>query len=110
MRPDNAAEPVLNAQELQQVARALARMNEQGWGLAIGLLFGVSLLVATVTLVLKGGQVVGPHLGLLSVYFPGYSVTLLGGMVGFFYAFAVGYGIGRVVSAIYNRLIPLFGR
>ncbi len=108
MRPDDAANPELEAQELQQVRKALLRMNEQGWSIAIGLLLGISLLAATIPLVLKGGEVVGPHLGLLSVYFPGYSVTFVGSLVGFVYAFVVGYGIGRIVSAIYNRLIVLF--
>ena len=108
MRPDDAANPELDAQELQQVRKALLRMNEQGWGLAIGLLLGISLLAATIILVIKGGTVVGPHLGLLSVYFPGYSVTFVGSLVGFVYAFVVGYGLGRIVSRIYNRLVALF--
>lgn len=108
MRRDNTASPEMDAQELQQVRKALLKMNEQGWGIAIGLLLGLSLLAATIILVLKGGDVVGPHLGLLSVYFPGYSVTPVGSLVGFVYAFVLGYGIGRTVSVIYNRLIALY--
>ena len=91
--------------ELRQVSKTLLRMNEQGWGIAFGLLLGVGLFAATNFLVLKGGEVVGPHLALLSVFFPGYRVTFLGSFVGFVYAFVVGYGFGRTVSAIYNRLI-----
>lgn len=98
----------MDAQELQQVKKALFRMNEQGWGIAIGLLLGLALFAATITLVVKGGEVVGPHLGLLAVYFPGYSVTFLGAFVGFVYAFVLGYGIGRTVSVVYNRLIALY--
>lgn len=98
----------MDAQELRQVQKALFRMNEQGWGIAIGLLLGLTLFAATITLVIKGGEVVGPHLGLLGVYFPGYRVTLLGAFVGFVYAFVLGYGIGRTVSVIYNRLISLY--
>ena len=94
--------------EMQQVRKALLRMNEQGWGIAIGLLLGVGLFVGTIMLVVKGGEVVGPHLGLLAVYFPGYSVTLVGSFVGFVYAFVVGYAIGRTVSVIYNRIIELY--
>lgn len=108
MTPEDATNPEMDAHELQQVRKALLRMNEQGWGIAIGLLLGLSLLAATITLVLKGGEVVGPHLGLLSVYFPGYSVTPVGSLVGFVYAFVLGYGIGRTVSVIYNRLIALY--
>ena len=93
--------------ELRQVSKTLLRMNEQGWGIAFGLLLGLGLFAATNFLVIKGGAVVGPHLELLSVFFPGYRVTFLGSFVGFVYAFVVGYGFGRTVSLIYNRLIKL---
>jgi hypothetical protein len=63
--------------------------------------------VATDILVLKGGETVGPHLGLLSVYLPGYSVTFVGSLVGFVYMFVIGYGIGRAIVGIYNRLTLL---
>ena len=53
---------------------------------------------------LRDGPGAGPHLSLLSQYFPGYSVTILGSLVGFFYAFVVGAAAGTLVSAIYNRL------
>jgi len=97
----------LELDEVQQVRKALLRMNEQGWGIAIGLLLGLGLFVATNVLVVKGGHVVGPHLGLLAYYFPGYRVTFLGSVVGFVYAFVVGYGIGRTVGTIYNKLIEV---
>jgi hypothetical protein len=95
----------LKPDELRYVNKTLLRMNEQGWGIAFGLLLGVGLFVATNVLVVKGGPVVGPHLGLLSMFFPGYSVTFFGSFVGFIYAFVVGYAFGRTVSTIYNRLI-----
>ena len=97
----------LELDEVQQVRKALLRMNEQGWGIAIGLLLGLGLFVATNVLVIKGGPVVGPHLGLLAYYFPGYRVTVLGSFIGFVYAFVVGYGIGRTVGTIYNKLIEI---
>jgi hypothetical protein len=100
------AEPGLTRGELQDVRRAFERASEQGWGIAIGLLAGLGLLIATVWLVVKGGPNPGPHLGLLSIYLPGYRVTWLGGLIGFAYAFAAGYIFGRLVAAIYNRLTP----
>jgi hypothetical protein len=36
------------------------------------------------------------------MYFPGYSVSWLGAFVGFFYAFAIGYGTGRIIGGLYN--------
>jgi hypothetical protein len=95
----------LSEKELEIVRRAFRQTSEQGWGLAVGFVAAVGLFAATVWLVIKGGPVVGPHLGLLSVYFPGYSVTWLGAFVGAAYMFFLGYGAGRVVATIYNRLI-----
>lgn len=100
-------EESLKPDELRYVNKTLLRMNEQGWGIAFGLLLGLGLFIATNVLVFKGGEVVGPHLGLLSIFFPGYSVTFLGSFIGFVYAFVVGYAFGRTVSVIYNRLIQL---
>jgi hypothetical protein len=94
----------LTLEEQQVLKKTILQANEQGWGIAAGLVFGVGLLIATNLLVLKGGERVGWHLGMLRVYFPGYSVTFLGSLVGFVYAFVIGYGIGRTVVTIYNRL------
>jgi hypothetical protein len=97
----------LTPQEEQAIQKVLVRMNEQGWGIAFGLLLGGGLFVATNFLILKGGPVVGPHLSLLAIYFPGYSVSFLGSFVGFVYAFVLGYAIGRTIGTIYNKLIAL---
>lgn len=84
---------------------ALAKLNERAWGVAVGLLFGGGLLLATIVLVLEGGPNVGQHLRLLRVYFPGYSVTYAGSLVGFIYGFVLGYALGRIIGSVYNRLV-----
>jgi hypothetical protein len=96
----------LTLEEEQALRKTILRASEQGWGIAIGFLLGLGLFLATVVLVLKGGPNPGPHLGLVGIYFPGYSVTWIGSVIGFIYAFVVGYAIGRTVATIYNRLIP----
>jgi hypothetical protein len=95
----------LTVEEEQALRRTILRASEQGWGIAIGLLLGVGLFLATAILVIKGGPNPGPHLGLVRIYFPGYSVTWIGSVIGFVYAFVVGYAIGRTVATIYNRLV-----
>ena len=95
----------LSEKEREVVRRAFRKTSEQGWGLALGFVSALGLFVATVWLVLRGGPVVGPHLGLLSVYLPGYSVTWTGAFIGAAYMFFLGYGAGRVVATIYNRLV-----
>jgi hypothetical protein len=93
--------PGIAAPELRT---AVVRLNARAWAVAMGLLFGGGLFVATNILVLKGGDVVGPHLGLLGVYLPGYRVSFLGSLIGFVYAFVIGYALGRVVGTVYNSL------
>jgi len=87
-----------------ELRRALARLNERAWGVAMGLLLGLGLLVATLFLIIKGGENVGAHLGLLGVFLPGYSVTVAGSLIGFVYAFVIGYAFGRIIGLIYNWL------
>lgn len=84
---------------------AMLRLNGRAWGIAIGLLFGLGLFVATNILVLKGGPQVGPHLGLLSLYLPGYRVSFFGSLIGFVYMFVIGYAVGRLIGTVYNRMV-----
>lgn len=84
---------------------AIRRLNARAWGISVGLLLGFGLFMATNLLIVKGGPDVGAHLSLLSVYFPGYSVTFIGSLIGFVYAFVIGYGLGRLIGTVYNWLV-----
>ena len=86
------------------MTQALLRLNARAWGISVGLLLGLGLFVATTVLVLKGGEVVGPHLGLLGEFLPGYRVTMVGAFIGFGYLFVIGYAIGRTIGIVYNAL------
>jgi hypothetical protein len=97
----------LTPNEEQGLRKALLRMNLQAWGIAGGLLLGLGLCVATLVLVVRGGDHVGSHLSLLRVYFPGYSVSYAGSLIGFVYAFVLGYAIGRTIVVLYNWLVDV---
>ena len=73
-------------------------------GMGTGLVAGLGLFVATNWLVLKGGEVVGPHLALLGQFLPGYEVTFAGSVIGLAYGFTGGFAVGYLVSALYNLL------
>lgn len=94
----------MTASDSRTVKASLMRLNARAWGISMGLLFGGGLFLATVFLVIRGGPMVGQHLSMLRVFFPGYSVTWIGAFVGFIYAFVLGYGLGRVIGSVYNRL------
>jgi hypothetical protein len=96
----------LTPQEERQLRQVVARASEQGWGIALGLVCGLGLVLATAILLVRGGETPGAHLSMLSVYFPGYRVTWLGAGIGFVYAFVGGYAAGRSVATFYNWLSP----
>jgi hypothetical protein len=101
-RPRATMRPSAPTPATVAAVRSLARLNAKAWGVAVGLLAGLGLLAATWILVILDGPVVGPHLSLLGVFLPGYSVTWLGGLVGFVYAFVGGYAMGRLIGYLYN--------
>lgn len=90
-------------QELEKlVLTRVMRLNAAVQGIVLGLVLGLAIFIATVWLVIKGGPVVGPHMGLLSQFFIGYDVTLLGSLVGFAYGFFSGFILGYFIARMYN--------
>lgn len=87
-----------------QVSHSIARLHAGILALVIGGLFGTGLFLMTIWLLLKGGENVGQHLGLLSQYLIGYSVSLSGAVIGFFYGILIGGVIGWTIGFIYNRV------
>lgn len=93
-------------QELEKLLLThITRMNATVNGIVLGLLFGGVIFFATIWLVLKGGDVVGPNLSLLGQFFIGYEVTWIGSIIGFLYAFILGFGIGFLQAKIYNWIV-----
>ena len=83
---------------------SIARMRAGIMAIVFALTGGGGLFVATAWLLIRGGPTVGPTLGLLRNYFPGYSVTWPGAFVGFVYGALVGAAAGYILARIYNRL------
>lgn len=94
----------MTASNSSTVQASLMRLNARAWGISTGLLLGGGLFLATVFLVIRGGPNMGQHLSMLRAFFPGYSVSWLGACIGFIYAFVLGYGLGRIIGSVYNRL------
>jgi hypothetical protein len=91
--------------EEQAIKRAVVRLNGHVLGFVLGTIGALIIFAATNWLVLKGGEVVGPHLSLLGHYFLGYSVTFLGSLVGAVYMFILGYISGLLIGWIYNAVV-----
>lgn len=80
----------------------LMRLNGMILGVILGILFGLGIFLATIILLLKGGDPVGPHLALLGQFFIGYRVTFAGSLIGFLYGFGLGFVVGYMIAGLYN--------
>ena len=89
------------------VLSRLLRLNAAVQGIVTGLVAGLGVFLATNWLILKGGHVVGPHLGLLGQFLVGYRVTFVGSLVGLAYGFAGGFLIGYFIARLYNWVVGL---
>ncbi|MGH7824167.1 MAG: FAD-dependent oxidoreductase [Candidatus Binatia bacterium] len=70
---------------------AFPKLDRVAFGVSLGATAGICLALATLILVLKGGETIGPNLQLLSQYFPGYTVTIQGSLLGLAYGFVSGF-------------------
>ena len=93
-------------QTLQSPGRLLVgEFDARALGISVGIVLGCTLALCTLILVARGGDVVGPNLGLLSHYFIGYSVSLSGAFVGGTYAFVVGFSLAYSFAKIRTVLV-----
>lgn len=77
-------------------------MKLQAWplGLAAGIVCGASVFLATLWIMIRGGS--GEHLALLARFYPGYSVSIGGSILGLTYGFIDGLIGGLVLAWLYN--------
>lgn len=90
-----------------ELSHSVVRIHAVVLSLVFGLISGTCLFLMTVWLILKGGETIGPHLGLLRNYFFGYSVTWAGSLAGFFWGFLVGALIGWAIGKVYNHIVGI---
>ncbi len=90
--------------DLVLVSRAIARLRAGIVAIVTAMVAGFALFSATLWLVIKGGPDVGQHLALLKAYYPGYSVSWVGSLVGLAYGALTGAAFGWCVAWLYNVL------
>lgn len=87
---------------------AFARIDVSAFAVAFGTLFSIALFLATIILVNKGGEHIGPNLANLGTYLPGYTVSALGSVIGAVYFFIIGAVIGGTFAALWNLTHYIF--
>ena len=90
--------------ELILVTKTIARLRARIVAIVSGMVAGFGLFAATLWLVIRGGPNVGQNLGLLRAYYPGYSVTWSGSLIGLVYGALTGAVLGWCVAWLYNLL------
>lgn len=99
---ESAEETHLDEVLQHALSEVFVKLDRVALGLSLGMVSGALLFLATLVLVLKGGVAVGPTLGLLSQYLPGYSVTAAGSVVGLVYGFLTGFVGGWTFGLLKN--------
>jgi hypothetical protein len=92
----------------QIVVRTFARLDSVALGCAIGAVAGASVFAATVILLIKGGDPVGPNLSLLNQYILYYSVTWKGSLIGAAGGFVIGFACGWAIAVLRNLTLSSY--
>jgi hypothetical protein len=108
-RPVNPTPPDQGPAE-RLALQTFARLDKTALGIAFGTTASVAIFLATLILVLKGGDVVGPNLALLAQFFGAYSVTPVGSLIGAAYGFVAGFTMGWIVAALRNAVMAVYLR
>ena len=102
------SEKTFSEADLDAIHYAIARLRAGVMSVVFGIIGGTLLFLITIWLVIHGptdGQAtVGPHLGLLNHYFPGYEVSVLGSFIGLLYGALTGAIVGWVIAFVYNTV------
>jgi protoporphyrinogen oxidase len=97
------------AEAIQRIlAGTFAKMDKLAFATATGLTAGLGLFMATIWLIIKGGDVVGPNLSLLGQYFIGYTVTVKGAFVAFGYSFFWAFLFGWLFAYLRNLSLVMY--
>ena len=83
----------------------LAQLDPRALGLALGLVCGLLLWLATVILLVRAGPEMGQNLSLLSQYFIGFRVTPAGSALALCYGAAAGFLAGYLFARLRNLMV-----
>ncbi len=92
----------------EELQHAFLKLDPVAFGCSMGAVSGLILFLATMVPVIRGGPVVGPHIGLLTQFLPGYTVTLEGSFIGLIYAMSIGFIGGWFVAFLRNCSVRLY--
>jgi len=75
-------------------------LRKRAFGLAVGLFWGLAILLGTWWILIIGAK--GGLFSKISVFYIGYSVSWLGGVIGFLWSFVYGFIAGTLIAWFYD--------
>lgn len=86
---------------------SILRLHGVSLGTALGAMTALGLFFSTAWLVIRGTAGESVHAALLANYVPGYSVTVVGGILGAIQVFVVVFLACLVLAAVYNKIVGI---
>lgn len=96
-----------NSSTRKILSQAFAKLDAVALGTGVGALWGGGICATTALLLIRGGHPVGPNLSLLAQFFPAYSVTWMGSLIGLLYGFVTGFFFGYSFACARNTAMRL---
>lgn len=91
-------------------AAVIGRLAPSAFGTAAGIVTGLALFFITIVPALRGEPHLADHIGLLSQYLYGYSVTVGGAVLGAVYGFVIAYLAGNLFARVRNFGMAIYLR
>jgi hypothetical protein len=89
---------------------AFAKIDPLALGVAVGVVSGLGIFMASAILLLKDEPVVGPMLSLLGNYLIGFNVTWVGAVIGLFEGGLLGFAVGALAAGLRNRALKAYAK
>jgi protoporphyrinogen oxidase len=94
----------------QLIEVAFAKIDPLALGVAIGVVSGFGIFMASAILLLKDGPDVGSMLSLLGNYLWGFEVTWTGALIGLFEGCLVGFVVGILAATLRNWTLQVYAK
>jgi protoporphyrinogen oxidase len=89
---------------------AFATIDPLALGVAIGVVSGLGIFMASAILLLRSGPVVGPMLSLLGNYLFGFEVTWAGALIGLLEGGILGFAAGALAAGLRNWALKVYAK
>jgi hypothetical protein len=111
--PTRVSVPVgeaIEKSEDKMIEVAFAKIDPLALGVAVGVVSGFGIFMASAILLLKNEPVVGPMLSLLGNYLIGFKVTWVGAVIGLFEGGLLGFAVGVLAAGLRNWALKAYAK